>query len=122
MNEAEYKRLKRKIQGEYDERVKALDMIWELSGGSSRKPSLNGRGETSGKATLLQAVKDAVAKLDGEFTAKDVEAQIKQDNPTVVENVKRASISSTLNRLASMPNEVKEVLKGKGKRPTTYRR
>jgi hypothetical protein len=117
MHEREYKRLKRQIQAEYDEKLKALDMVWKMSGGIAPNSSKSVRG---GKGALLEAVRLALPRLSGEFSVKDVEKQIQSDNPTLT--VKRASLSSTINRLALDKDGIVLVLKGKGKRPTIYKR
>jgi hypothetical protein len=120
MHESEYKRLKRKIQAEYDEKIKALETVWTISGGAKKSPANNSVNNV-GKGALRQAVRNALPKLGGDFTAKDVEKQMQVDNSTLAATVKRASISSTLNRLA-LDKEIVVVLIGKGKRSTTYRR
>jgi hypothetical protein len=122
MHESEYKRLKRKIQAEYDEKMKALDMIWGLSNTVRRKSSNDTETRGVGKGALLQAIREALPKLTGDFSAKDVEKQMKADNATFAATVKRASISSALNRLEEDYKEIVLVVKGRGKRSTTYRR
>jgi len=117
MREPEYKRLKRRIETEYHEKLAALDMVFRMSNSSTVK---NGNQDTrKSKGAVPQAVRNALHKLSGEFTASEVEAQMKTDDPTT--NFKRASISSTLRRLAG-DDEIVCTVEGKGKRPSKYRR
>lgn len=115
MREPEYKRLKRKIEDEYHERIKALDMVFSMSGGTSPKNGVNTRKT---KGAVPEAVRKALQKTTGEFTVRDIEQQIKLDDPT--SNFKRASISSTLKRLVGYEITITE--EGKGKKGSKYRR
>ena len=120
MHEREYKKLKREIQAEYDEKIKALEMVWRMSGGASQSASKNS-GTAIGKGSLLQAVRYALPKISGEFTLREVIKQIQADNPVFAETLKRASLSSTLKRLAN-DKEIVLVMEGKGKRASKFRR
>jgi hypothetical protein len=117
MREPEYKRLKRKIESEYQEKLKALDMVFRMSGGISTKN--NNQDARKTKGAVPQAVRNALQKITGEFTVRDIEKQMKADDPTSA--FKRASISSTLKRLAK-DEEIVCVVEGKGKRASKYRR
>jgi hypothetical protein len=115
MREPEYKRLRRKIEDEYHEKMKALDMVFGMSGGTSPK---NGANARKTKGAVPEAVRKALQKTTGEFTVRDIEQQIKLDDPT--SNFKRASISSTLKRLVG--EEITITEEGKGKKGSKYRR
>jgi hypothetical protein len=69
---------------------------------------------------VSRAVQNALLKLTGEFGVREVEKQIKIDDPT--SNFKRASISSTLKRMADDEEEIVRTGEGKGKRASKYRR
>jgi hypothetical protein len=116
MKEPEYRRLKQKIEDEYQEKLKALDMVFQMSGGASVKNGKQGGRESKG--AVPQAVRNALQKLSGEFTVREVEKQIKIVDPTSA--FKRASISSTLKRLAK-DEEIVCVEEGKGKRGSKYK-
>jgi hypothetical protein len=116
VREPEYKRLKRKIEDEYHEKLRALDMVFGMSGGSSAKSGTNGARKSKG--AVPQAVRNALQKITGEFSVRDIEQQIKVDDPA--SNFKRASISSTLKRLVG--EEIIMTNEGKGKRGSKYRR
>jgi hypothetical protein len=117
MREPEYKRLRRKIEAEYHEKLKALDMVFSMSGGASDR---NGGQETrKSKGAVSKAVRYALPKISGEFGVREVEKQIKIDDPTTT--FKRASISSTLKRMAT-DGEIVLTGEGKGKRASKYRR
>jgi hypothetical protein len=117
MREPEYKRIKKKIETEYHEKLRALDMVFRMSNASLVKNG--GQDARKSKGAVPQAVRNALHKITGEFTASDIESQIKTDDPTSI--FKRASISSTLKRLAE-DEEIICTTEGKGKRPSKYRR
>jgi hypothetical protein len=117
MREPEYRRLRRKIEAEYQEKLKALDLVFRMSGGASAK---NGdQNARKSKGAVSQAVRNALSRIGGEFDVRDVEKQIKINDPT--SNFKRASISSTLKRMAEDGDEIICTEKGKGKRVSKYR-
>lgn len=117
MKELEYRRLKRRIEDEYQEKLKALDMVFRMSGGASSK---NGEQGRTSKGVVSQAVRSALLKMSGEFGVRDIEKQIKTDDPTSA--IKRASISSTLKRMAEDETEITCTEKGRGKKVSKYRR
>lgn len=119
MREPEYKRLRRKIQAECDEKLKALDLVYRMSGGMSKRDDQNGR---SSKGVVSRAVRNALQRMTGEFGVREIEKQIKLDDPA--SSIKRASISSTLKRMAEDEGE-REIVRtgeGKGKRASKYRK
>jgi hypothetical protein len=116
MRDAEYHRLKKRIQQEYDEKIKALDMVFRISGGGSPAREANTR---SSKGAVGQAVRAAIQKMSGNFVVRDIENQLKSDDPT--SKIKRASISSTLKRLAD-DDEIKLVEEGKGNKGSIFHR
>jgi len=116
MREPEYRRLKRRIEAEYHEKLKALDLIFRMSGGSS---TVSGeKSSRTSKGAVSEAVRNAVSRMTAEFGVREIEDQIRKDDPT--SNVKRASISSTLKRMAT-DEEIKLTEEGKGKRGSKYR-
>jgi hypothetical protein len=118
MREPEYRRLKKKIETEYREKLDALDMVFRMSGGSSPK---NGeQGGRISKGAVSQAVRRALPRMTGEFGVREIEQQIKIDDPTSV--FKRASISSTLKRMAEDEDEIVCTKKGKGKGGSQFRK
>jgi hypothetical protein len=116
MKEPEYRRLKRKIEDEYQEKLKALDMVFRMSGGASTKNDKQAGRESKG--AVPQAVRNALQRMTGEFTVREVEKQIKIADPTSA--FKRASISSTLKRLAK-DEEIVCIEEGKGKRGSKFK-
>lgn len=116
MREPEYRRLRRKIEAEYHEKLNALDMVFRMSGGA---PAKDNQGRKS-KGAVSQAVRNALPKLTGEFGVREVEKQIKTDDPQ--STIKRASISSTLKRMAEDGETIVRTGEGRGKRASKYRR
>jgi hypothetical protein len=116
MREPEYRRLKKKIEAEYREKLNALDMVFRMSGGAS--PKNGDQGGRKSKGAVSQAVRNALPRISGEFGVLEVEKQIKLDDP--ISSFKRASISSTLKRMA-VDGEL-TCTPGKGKRASKYRR
>lgn len=116
VREPEYKRLRRKIEAEYREKLVALDMVFAMSGGPSKNSSEESR---KSKGAVPSAVRNALLKINSEFDVRDVEKQIKEDIPN--SNFKRASISGTLKRLVK-GEELVVTSEGKGKRGSKYRR
>jgi hypothetical protein len=116
MREPEYRRLKKKIEDEYRDKLKALDMVYRMAAPSNSHD--NGNDARQSKGVVRQAVLKSLQSISGDFSAREVENQIKIDDPTATYN--RASISSTLKRMEN--HSIVVVLQGKGKRPTSYRK
>ena len=118
MREPEYNRLKRKIKAEYDEKLRALDMVFHISGGTANR---NGeKGGRKSKGAVSQAVHKALPRMTGDFGVREIEEQIKIDDPTSA--FKRASISSTLKRMSEDKDGELTCTPGKGKRASKYRK
>src|SRR5437879_1070823 len=120
MNQREYERLKGEAAAEYKKKLEAIDLVWRMSGGTSQNGSNPDVGHV-GKGSLLQAVKQAVQFLTGEFTLRDVEKQIQATDSVFAAKIKRPSLSSTLKRLAE-DKDIVLVAAGSGKRASKYRR
>ncbi len=120
MHEREYKRIRRKIEAEYHEKLKALETIWKLSGGGDSN-SAGGQGTPSGKGQLLRLVRHALEDIRGDFTLHTVEERIRLNNPTAASSLKKSSLSSILKRLAGT-REIELIQRGSGKRASTFRK
>lgn len=119
MKEREYRKLRNEIEAEYHKKIEALDLVWKMSCGET---AANGAaGQVFGKGTLLKAVRQALEGLRGDFVLKDVVERIRVNNSSFAATLKRASLSSTLKRLAKS-HEIEVVEPGKGKRASTYRK
>ena len=116
MHEKEYERLKRQIREAYEEELRALEMVWKRASNTSA----SGTAKRGRKGEVLEVVKRAVEIITDEFTHHHVLATVKQTNPHML-GLNRASVASALRRLAA--DRVLEIVKrGKGKRPSLYRR
>ena len=114
MREREYLRLKRQIEAEYRQKLEALELVWKMSG------KVAGRPERIARVALQQFVRAFSAEAyDDEFTVDDVFRYVRQQTPGVVLN--RASLSGILQRFVRN-GELELVSRGKGSKPSRYRR
>jgi hypothetical protein len=114
MREREYLRLKRQIEAEYRQKLEALELVWKMSG------KVGGRPERLARVALQQFVRAFSAEAyDDEFTVDDVFRYVRQQTPGVVLN--RASLSGILQRFVRN-GELELVSRGKGSKPSRYRR
>ena len=114
MREREYLRLKRQIEAEYRQKLEALELVWKMSG------KVAGRPERIARVALQQFVRAFFAEAyDDEFTVDDVFRYVRQQTPGVVLN--RASLSGILQRFVRN-GELELVSRGKGSKPSRYRR
>ncbi|SRR5258706_14559981 len=120
MNEREYLRLKNVAEAEFRRKIEAIELVWRMTGGTSKNGPKTG-DSSIGKGSLQQAMRYAVDLLAGEFTARDVESQMRANDPAFAANVKRASLSAALKRLAD-DKKIVLVEVGAGKRPSKYRK
>lgn len=118
MKEPEYLRLKRRIEADYQRRLDALTMVWEMARDSDAEHRSRGTPRAGG---VRQAVDAAVAAIPGEISVQVVERWIGQQHPDLRDGLKRPSLSQALKRLTN--SGVLEVVnRGAGKRPTIYRK
>ena len=114
MREREYLRLKRQIEAEYRQKLEALELVWKMSG------KVAGRPERIPRVALQQLVRAFLDEAhDDEFTVDDVFRYVRQQTPAVVLN--RASLSGILQRFVRN-GELELVSRGKGSKPSRYRR
>jgi hypothetical protein len=114
MREREYLRLKRQIEAEYRQKLDALELVWKLSG------KVAGRPERIARVALQQLVRAFLDEAhDDEFTVDEVFKSVRQQTPGVVLN--RASLSGVLQRFVRN-GELELVSRGKGSKPSRYRR
>jgi hypothetical protein len=117
MREREYLRLKRQIEAEYRQKMEALELVWKMSG------KVAGRPERIPRVALQQLVRafldEAHEAHDDEFTVDEVFKYVRLQTPGVVLN--RASLSGVLQRFVRN-GELELVSRGKGSKPSRYRR
>jgi len=119
MKEREYHKLRNEVEAEYRKKIEALDLVFKMS---SNGVGGNGTtGQVFGKGTLLKAVRQALEGLRADFVLKDIVERIRVNNPSFAATLKRASLSSTLKRLADS-HEIEVVELGRGKRASKYRK
>ena len=114
MREREYLRLKRQIEAEYRQKLEALELVWKMSG------KVAGRPERIARVALQQFLRAFLAEAhEDEFTVDEVFRYVHQQTPGVVLN--RASLSGILQRFVRN-GELELVSRGKGSKPSRYRR
>jgi hypothetical protein len=115
MREREYLRLKRQIEVEYRQKLEALELVWKMSG-----KVVAGRPERIARVALQQFLRAFLAEAhDAEFTVDEVFRYVRQQTPGVTLN--RASLSGILQRFVRN-GELELVSRGKGSKPSRYRR
>lgn len=118
MHEREYNRLRREIEAEYRKKLDALEMVWGMSNASRRSGNETNRTTHARKGALLNIVRSVLPEMQGEFSQRDVLDKVREKNAEL--DVKRASLSSTLRRLAD-DKEIDLLELGAGKRPSRYK-
>ena len=119
MNEREYLRLKKGIEDECRKKLGALDLVWQMSGGALKKKRVAMEGGLK-RGDLRAAIRAAVAATTADFKAEDILAKIRAHNEQLASQVKAASLSSSLKRMADA-GELEVIIAGVGKRPSLYR-
>lgn len=93
-------------------------MVLHMSNGTASKGLEASRTSNTKKGALLNVIRNVLPEIQGEFTQHTVIEKLREKNPGVA--VKRASLSSTLRRLAD-DKEIELLELGAGKRPTRYK-
>lgn len=140
MNRTEYKRLRKKFEEEYIEKMRALDMIWSEmhpKGGLPKPaPDTNDippNGSTMPKDTsetlpakafrrgeLLRLVLEATSGIQQEeFSSRDIHAHIIEVHPDVEGKTDERSISNSLKKLETK-GKLQLVKVGKGRAQSVY--
>jgi len=114
MKEREYLRLKRQIEDECRQKLNALDLVWQMASDNGNKEPDSGikRGD------LQHAILRAIAMFSHDFTAEQVLAKIRANDPEIGEKAKASSVSSALKRMNG--NEIETVIRGLGRKPSVY--
>lgn len=116
MNEREYNKLRVKVEAEYHEKLKALELVYKMSGGAK-----GGGSSAFTNGNLANEVRKAVESQPGIFNVRDVVKSIVSANPGQTSELNKTSISGVLRRLEA-DRQIVLVERGKGKRATTYER
>jgi hypothetical protein len=83
MTEKEHQKLKDRIEQEYREKLKALELIWQLAQNASGNGRLEGqqkRETTTGKGKLLNAIRQALMDIHGQFSIYEVEKGVQSNS------------------------------------------
>lgn len=149
MNQREYERLKRKIQAEAEEKLRALDIVWSLLNDGAEKrqePLLSGPhavtasqvlpqtapggsgtngGRPQKRMRVTQEVKQAILEAGTTFDQQDISEIIETKYPGV--EVHRGSVSNAISRLLERGENVDGYRleleeRGFGSVPNVYRK
>jgi hypothetical protein len=146
MNQRDYERMKRQIREEYERKMDALEMVWLMakpvpkSRLDAEKPrqtqgpvpeesliplertpvESNGNHELK-RGDLQRAVQAVIPDMPRMFTPHHVKRSIEKRFPEMGE-IRGASLSSALKRLAEVSQDFELNLTGSGRRPTRYQR
>ena len=114
MKEREYLRLKRQIEDDCLQKLDALELVWQMASDKGGKEPDSGikRGD------LQSAILRAIATFSHDFTAEQVLAKIRVNDPEIGEKTKASSVSSALKRMTG--NEIETVIRGIGRKPSVY--
>lgn len=107
-------RLKREIEAEYRQKLEALELVWRMAGKSGGRPQ---RLPRTAVQELVRAFLEQCREDD--FSLDEVFKYVRQDAPNAVVN--RSSLSRVLQRLV-INGELEMVSRGKGNKPSRYRR
>ena len=143
MNQREFDALKAQLERARDEAIELAEMRYQdaltallkvydatsnVGNGSGRGRGRVGRPagvrQSSGrgrKGTLIDSMREAVAKQSGNFTIADVKDILAKKNPSMVRDTNPAVFSTTIKRLEQL-GEIKLVKRGKGRRASIYKR
>lgn len=122
MTEKEYSKLKERIEREYKDKLRALDLVWELSRNTSSNGKIENRSKketNGGRGQLLIAIREGLAEIHGQFSVHHIEEIIRKRRPELA--VQRSSISGALKRFVDN-KEIEIVEAGSGKRPSVYQK
>ncbi|ODS31732.1 MAG: hypothetical protein SCARUB_03129 [Candidatus Scalindua rubra] len=119
MKESEYNRLKKKIEVDYKEKLKALNLIWEMAG-EKKSRKLTPTNISNGKKNLTKCVSEILEQKTGEFTAAKVANWVSESNPDIKE-INIPSISNILKRMAQ-DGKIQVDTVGSGRNPTIYKK
>lgn len=114
MKEAEYLRLKRAAQIDYQKKIEAIETVWKMSSGPSQKGKKSSLSKSGG---LTDSVRKAIDTFDNQFTIKDVEREVKNINPSLT--IRLPSIATVIIRLLQN-SEIQKVSQGSGRQPSVY--
>ena len=119
MKESEYNRLRRQIEDEYQQKIDALELVWDMANSQQPKRAKRkapGKRQSKGIAdALVDAALEAFS--DEAFIVKDVCEWIEKEEGGEVD---RTTLSHKL-KARVIRGEIEIVSEGKGRKPTVYR-
>jgi hypothetical protein len=117
MNQKDYERLKRQIEEQYQKDIASLDRIMELSRNGSEAPAQV--ESTIRPEEVEEAVIAILPAVEGIFNKRRLATLMREADPTLPADI-HFLLGGILKQLEGTKVELVE--KGKGKRPSDYRR
>lgn len=114
MHEREYNRLRKQIESEYRDKLRALEIVWKMAGKNGVVP----RKAVVDDGSLAGMVRTAVDRTEGTFSMRDILAYCREEGDATI---RQSSVSAILKRMADQ-RLVSIVEAGSGRRPTSYRK
>lgn len=100
MKESEYLRLRADAEARYKRDLDAIERVWRLSGGTITAMAKAAPG-TRGKGDLVKAIRTAIDKQTGEFSAFSIATLAKESNPEFAPALKSGYVALVLRRLVT---------------------
>jgi len=115
MNEREYRRLKLKIESDYQRDIAALERVWAMSGGGPQAGEAGSDSFSATAAGAMQSIREVVRGMEGRFGVPEIQRRLRECSNGV--EVKRSTVSAALSRMQDI---VQLVEAGRGRRPSIY--
>jgi hypothetical protein len=143
MDAAEFSELKKKLWNEYQEKLRALELVYGFAKTKAprvssaarhvtvkQEPSMIGRGSVQGgdlsssqdgeaRGVVLHAARSAVDALEGHFTWSTLKSKMEEMSPGKM--FVTTSVRQAIGRLAEL-NEIALVERGTGRNPSQYKK
>ena len=102
----------------YEENRRAIDALWQQCGspGSAQSATAILRKQ---HGNLIEAVRHSARRIPGSFTLQDVETRLRAEQPLLMAQSSRKSISTALRRLYEA-RELALIQEGRGTKPARY--
>jgi hypothetical protein len=123
MNKKEYQKLRDDLRQEYEKKLAALDMVWEMMGGkpTASSPSMQSGKEWAHAISKRDAVRETIKTINGEFNMHAVRHALLALHPAISQEIEDNALSAIISKLAEM-EEITTVRHKVGKAPAIYKR
>ena len=129
MDETEYQRLKRVaktqhgraieiVEKQFIDRLEAIEKVWELT--HNYQPHRKRKPRKIAYGSLRKAMLKAFQQASDVFTEKQIRQIIEKDEPFVIENCAKGSVSGRLHQFVKQ-GIVSRIKAGRGRTPSEYK-